>query len=155
MHTIPTRSETHAILRQWRKSTPWIEVAPKYSVSSEAQAEWFQDSIPDSKLNHKLILQVLHYWRNTFAQPLSKWWTYGIVWLRKKFEGAYCYYISLPVFLYGRSSPDWWVHPSQASINVIQPDWVTERVQSQGLVITAPKWSFGDCRCVGGFFAIR
>ena len=24
---------------QWRKSTPWIEVAPKYSVSSEAQAE--------------------------------------------------------------------------------------------------------------------
>ena len=48
-----------------------IEVAQKCSVSSGAKAEWFDDSILISKLNHKINLPVLHYCRNIFAQPLS------------------------------------------------------------------------------------
>ena len=64
--------------REWGTSTRGIEVAQKYSVSSGAKAEWFDDSILKSKLNHKINLPVLHYWRNIFAQPLSLASTYVI-----------------------------------------------------------------------------
>ena len=56
---------------QWLTSTRGIEVAQKSSVSSGAKAEWFDNSIIKSKLNHKINLPVLHYWRNIFAHPLS------------------------------------------------------------------------------------
>ena len=64
---------------QWRTSMPWIEVAQKCSVSGWAKAAWFYDSIPESKLNHQIILPELHCWRNIFAQPLSTAWTYAII----------------------------------------------------------------------------
>ena len=37
-------------------SMPWIEDAQKHSITNEARAEWFYDSIIDSELNHKLQL---------------------------------------------------------------------------------------------------
>ena len=55
---------------------PWIEVVQKYSVISRAHTEIFCDSFWILELNHKIILAVLHYWRNIFAQPLSTAWTY-------------------------------------------------------------------------------
>ena len=63
---------------KWRRLTPGIEVAQKCSVSNGAQADWFCSSIWIWELNHQILLPLLHYWRNIFAQPLSLASTYLI-----------------------------------------------------------------------------
>ena len=64
---------------QWRTSKPGIEVAQKWSIGNGAQADWFCDSIWIWELNHEIILPLLDYWRNIFAQPLSLASTYLIL----------------------------------------------------------------------------
>ena len=75
---VPKKAHRRSTISQWRTSTRGIEVAQKCSVSNEAQADLFSDSIWIWELNHRISLPLLHYLRNIFVQPLSPALTYLI-----------------------------------------------------------------------------
>ena len=67
------------LLAQWGTSTRGIEVAQKCSLSTEAKAEWFDDSILKSKLNHINQSSCAPLLTEHFVQPPSLASTYVIV----------------------------------------------------------------------------